>query len=613
MFVILQDALETDELIAFIDLICSFASDGVTIIASVFSVLPIAATSTAAEVVRNNAIKIILRFIYIRSLIYGVIMLSYKDYKKLNESLYGAFNLGLKSANVVGGIVSASSINGTEAALEAQAEEAIEEAKKMKKKMDSDEEPEEDEVEEEKDEEGDKKDSEDKNNDDEEDEEGDEDEEDDEESDDEESDEEESDEDEKGDDPKFMKKKAKKEWSEVVSDLEAILEDISDEGALSEIKKGLETIKEGMKKGCGSKMMSKKCGKYMSEAKKHHKSDCDCPVCEKKKDHDEEDKGEETEGLTAGQKKLPKALQDAILAKKGKKKGDKEKKCGKNMNEDEATWWNSVNSMLGANPDQRGWDGWTEVGEVQQAIRENQSDLRGGGYSKMNLLTGGDGKKHTVSPGDTWDSICKEYYGDSTYNTALFDFNKKFHPELKSFGPLKPGMTVMVPDQEHFDYRLENQQAVRGGDQIDEGVLQDIGNSKFVRNAVTAAGLGAAALGGYAARGTQGSGMNASDNRAVAMAKQDKLGEGEKETINYFSSLDPQQKQEFIKKQYGGKIPDYLLKSWQNQVRSHDNDKIGSGEQETINYYKSLSPSQRHEFVRTQYAGVMPKSLSNIK
>ena len=171
-----------------------------------------------------------------------------------------------------------------------------------------------------------------------------------------------------------MKKKAKKEWSEVVSDLEAILEDISDEGALSEIKKGLETIKEGMKKGCGSKMMGKKCGKNMSEGKNHHKSDCDCPVCEKKKDHDEEDEGEETEGLTAGQKKLPKALQDAILAKKAKKKGKKgkkeDKKCGKKMNEDDAAWWNSVNGMLDAKPDQKGWDGWTEVDEVQQAVRE---------------------------------------------------------------------------------------------------------------------------------------------------------------------------------------------------------------------------------------------------
>ncbi|NBT57378.1 hypothetical protein EBT16_01195 [bacterium] len=106
---------------------------------------------------------------------------------------------------------------------------------------------------------------------------------------------------------------------------------------------------------------------------------------------------------------------------------------------------------------------------------------------------------------------------------------------------------------------------------------------------------------------------DASGNRAVAMAKQDELGEGEKETINYFASLDPQQKQEFIKKQYGGKIPDYLLKAWQNQVRSHDSDAIGPGEQETINYYKSLSPRQRQEFVQTNYAGVMPKSLSNIK
>ncbi|NBT57377.1 hypothetical protein EBT16_01190 [bacterium] len=182
-----------------------------------------------------------------------------------------------------------------------------------------------------------------------------------------------------------MKKKAKKEWGEVLADLQAVLEDVCDEEALAEVRSGLEIIKEGVKKG--------------------HKKGCDCNFCKSakaKKEDKDKDKGD-GEGLTAAQKKLPKALQDAILAKKGKK-GDKEdKKCGKYMNEDEAAWWNSVNGMLGT-ADQKGWDGWTEVGEVQQAVRE--------------------------------------------------------------------------------------------GEQIDEGMLQDLGNSKFVRNAVTAAGLGAAALGG---------------------------------------------------------------------------------------------------------------------
>jgi hypothetical protein len=290
-------------------------------------------------------------------------MLSYKEYKLLNESLYGALNLGLRNPATVGGIVSQSGVSGTEAALEAQAEEAIEEAKKMKKKMEDEEAPEEEvedkEGEEDSEEEGSEEKEENKTDDDAEGE----DEDSEEDSDDEE-------EEEVEDEPKFMKKKAKKEWSEIVSDLEAILEDISDEGALAEIKKGLETIKEGMKKGCGEKMMDKKCGKmmdkkcgkYMSEGNKSHKSDCDCPVCEKKDEKDED------EGLTAAQKKLPKALQDAILAKKGKG----EKKAEKKMNEEELAWWQSVHSMIGVQ-DQKGWDGgWSEIKDVATSLRDEE-------------------------------------------------------------------------------------------------------------------------------------------------------------------------------------------------------------------------------------------------
>lgn len=273
-------------------------------------------------------------------------MLSYKDYKKLNESLYGAFNLGLKSANTVGGIVSASSINGTEATIEAQAEEALEEAKKMKKKMESDEESEEDEVEDKVSSEGEE--SEEGSEDDENDEDSDEDKE-------EDSDDESDEEDEYESEPKFMKKKAKKEWTEVLADLEAVLEDVCDEEALAEVKKGLDTIKEGVKKG--------------------HKKGCDCNFCKsakaKKEGKDDEGDGE---GLTAAQKKLPKALQDSILAKKNKKGDKEEKKCGKYMNEEETAWWKSVNGMLGTE-DQKGWDGWTEVGEVATAVRDEQNPV----------------------------------------------------------------------------------------------------------------------------------------------------------------------------------------------------------------------------------------------
>ena len=151
-----------------------------------------------------------------------------------------------------------------------------------------------------------------------------------------------------------MKKKAKKEWTEVLADLEAVLEDVSNEVNLAEIKKGLEIIREGAKKG--------------------HKKSCDCNFCKSAKAKKEGKDEGDGEGLTAGQKKLPKALQDAILAKKDKK-GDKEdKKCGKNMKEDESAWWSSVNEMLGTE-DQKGWDGWTEVGEIETGLRDEQNPV----------------------------------------------------------------------------------------------------------------------------------------------------------------------------------------------------------------------------------------------
>ena len=151
-----------------------------------------------------------------------------------------------------------------------------------------------------------------------------------------------------------MKKKAKKEWTEVLADLEAVLEDVSNEVNLAEIKKGLEIIKEGVKKG--------------------HKKSCDCNFCKSAKAKKEGKDEVEGEGLTAGQKKLPKALQDAILAKKGKKGEEEDEKCGKYMKKDESAWWNSVNEMLGTE-DQKGWDGWTEVGELETGVRDEQNPV----------------------------------------------------------------------------------------------------------------------------------------------------------------------------------------------------------------------------------------------
>jgi hypothetical protein len=263
-------------------------------------------------------------------------MLSYKEYKLLNESLYGAFNLGLKNPNVVGGIVSASSINGTEAALEAEAEEAIEEAKKMKKKMDcgSDEE----EMEDPEEEKEDSKDSDEDSDDDEE--------------------EDDEDEEEEEEEPKFMKKKAKKEWSEVLADLETVLEGIDDEESISEIKKGMAILKEGLKKGL-----------------KGHKEGCKCNFCKhmKSKKKKGSDEGDE-EGLTDEQKDFPDFIKKKIAEKNKRIGKDDEKKCGKYMKKEEKEWWDSVNNMLGENPDQKNWDGgWSEIKDVGISLRDEEN------------------------------------------------------------------------------------------------------------------------------------------------------------------------------------------------------------------------------------------------
>jgi hypothetical protein len=158
---------------------------------------------------------------------------------------------------------------------------------------------------------------------------------------------------------KCMNKKSKKEWTEIVAELEKLAEEISDEEAVLEIKKGLETIKEGVKKG--------------------HKKGCDYNFCKnaKAKDGDEEEgKSDDGEGLTAAQKKLPKALQDAILAKKSKKKSNDEKSCGKNMTEEEQSWWNSVNGMLGSDINQKNWDGgWSEVKDIEISVRDEEKSV----------------------------------------------------------------------------------------------------------------------------------------------------------------------------------------------------------------------------------------------
>ena len=161
-----------------------------------------------------------------------------------------------------------------------------------------------------------------------------------------------------------MKKRAKKEWTEVLADLETVLEGIDDKESISEIKKGMAILKEGLKKGL-----------------KGHKERCKCNFCKNMKSKKKEggEKGDD-EGLTEKQKDFPDFIKKKIAEKnKGKGKGKDEdekncgKYCGKNMKKEEKEWWDSVNNMLGENPDQKNWDGvWSQVGEVQQAVREGE-------------------------------------------------------------------------------------------------------------------------------------------------------------------------------------------------------------------------------------------------
>ena len=174
-------------------------------------------------------------------------MLSYKEYKQLNESLYGAFNLGIKQNNVLTPPIGAT---GASELIETTPEEdSIEEAKKNKE------------------------------------------------------------------------------------------------------EKGLTDAQKKLPKALQDAILKKK-----NKNKDHDKEEKDHDKEEKDHDKEEKDHDKEEKGLTDAQKKLPKALQNAILKKK-------------NMTEEEQTWWDSVNEMM-ANPNEKNWDGWSEVGEVEQAVRD---------------------------------------------------------------------------------------------------------------------------------------------------------------------------------------------------------------------------------------------------
>jgi hypothetical protein len=168
-------------------------------------------------------------------------MLSYKEYKQLNESLY---NLGIRSPNVISEPIGKTGVDTLE---EAKAKKKCD--KMMKKGMEDEEL--EDEVE---------KDVEDSGKDEKPDDDVEKDIEDSEES--EEGDEEEDAEHSDVEDKvmmmkKKMKKKSKKEWSEIESDLNDLIESIKNPEALLEVKKGLEIMKKGMKKcACSESQLS---------------------------------------------------------------------------------------------------------------------------------------------------------------------------------------------------------------------------------------------------------------------------------------------------------------------------------------------------------------------
>ena len=187
-------------------------------------------------------------------------MLSYKEYKQLNESLYGAFNLGIKQNNVLTPPI------GATGASEMLETEPLEEAKKTCKKcgkgMDCEcEKHDEDEEEKEKGltdgqkklpkslqdailkKKGKKKDKdEDKDDHDHDD------------HDDHDNEDEDEDEDEgltsgqkklpKALQNAIMKKKGKKEWSEVMADVESLLEDIKNQKVIDDVRNAMNQIKE---------------------------------------------------------------------------------------------------------------------------------------------------------------------------------------------------------------------------------------------------------------------------------------------------------------------------------------------------------------------------------
>ncbi len=149
-------------------------------------------------------------------------MLSYKEYKQLNESLYGAINLGIKSpSSIVDAPIGAT---GATEVTEVPGEE-LEEAKMgkckcgkmMKKGMDCDCEKDHSKEKEEEDHEDEKEEDH--------------------------EDDEVKDEKEEEEEVSMMKKKAKKEWTDILADFESLLEG-KDENVINQVNNNLEKIRK---------------------------------------------------------------------------------------------------------------------------------------------------------------------------------------------------------------------------------------------------------------------------------------------------------------------------------------------------------------------------------
>ena len=134
-----------------------------------------------------------------------------------------------------------------------------------------------------------------------------------------------------------------------LNNLEIKAESKKDEGKdedKEKSSKGLTAAQKKLPKALQDAILAKQ-GKGGSKGKNEDEAE--------KKD---EEKEESSKGLTAAQKKLPKALQDAILAKQGK--------GGNEGKKEESSWWKSVSSMFDTDSDHKNWDGgWGEIREAR--------------------------------------------------------------------------------------------------------------------------------------------------------------------------------------------------------------------------------------------------------